>query len=105
MTMPIESADSTSESDRPDRQIRFLVHAPGNWGNGFTLDEAIDNCPSGKKGSLVFMWPGPDFPNKAWVNPMGMHWEGTEARPVLIQDHRSAQLRKDFPFEIGSPAM
>lgn len=87
-----------------DRKIKFLVHSPGNWGNGQTIDEAIANCPGGKSDSVIYMWTGPEYPTKAYATPFGMEWEGTTDRPILMQDHRKAALKKKLPLEIGSPA-
>jgi len=103
MTMPEQSADPTG-SGGLDREIKFLVHSPGAWGNGATLEEAKRNCPGGGSRAVVYMWPGPELPNKAWAGPGGLSWEGTNERPILIQDTRLAKDKKAVPLEIGTLA-
>ena len=103
MTMPEQSADLNG-SGGLDCKIKFLIHSPGNWGNGATLKEAIANCPGGDRRAVVYMWPGPEFPSKASASPFGLNWEGTNERPILIQDKRLARDKKVVPLEIGSLA-
>jgi hypothetical protein len=51
------------------------------------------------------MWvgEGEDLPTKAYASDFGgLTWEGTNARPILIQDLRPAEMKREHPVEIGS---
>ena len=88
--------------------LKFIAYGLGAFGTGSTLDEAVGNyrTASGNKRCMVWMWANNDaLPTKAWGHAMGIRWEGSEDRPVLVHDGRLAKDRKRSPVAIGTPLM
>tara|TARA_R100000655_G_C2964178_1_gene189365 strand:- start:105 stop:413 length:309 start_codon:yes stop_codon:yes gene_type:complete len=93
---------TNTETDK--KKIKFLIVGKNTWGNGRTYEEANRNYrdAGGDRWNIVYMWPGPSYPHKAFVWGWGViEWEDTSSRPILIQDNRRASDKRERPIEIG----
>ena len=85
--------------------IKFICYGYGAWGAAATYDKAMANYKeaSGNKQCCVYMWADDeDLPSKAWGHEMGITWEHSKQRPVLIQDNRLAKDKKNSSLKIGA---
>jgi hypothetical protein len=97
------------EPKEEPKRLRFVGIGVHHWGNGATYEECIENLKEsgggGRVKALIWMWvgEGEDLPTKAYASDFGgLTWEGTNARPILIQDLRPAEMKREHPVEIGS---
>ena len=93
-----------TEETKTDK-IKFICYGVGAWGAAATYDKAMANYKeaSGNKQCCVYMWADDeDLPSKAWGHMMGITWEDSKQRPILIQDHRLAKWEKKSPLQIGA---
>jgi hypothetical protein len=89
------------------KKVRFLFVGKHTWGSGETYVEAQRNHrqAGGDRWNIVFMWPGPEYPDRAGVYGLGtIEWHGTKQHPVLIQDNRRVPDKRENPLVIGDPA-
>ena len=92
-----------------EEAIKFICYgmSAGRLGgyctSAATYEEAISQFKeaAGNIHCMVWMWVS-DLPTKAWGHALGITWEGSQERPILIQDNRPAKYKKQSPSVIGS---